>query len=66
MMTRDRNEISNNYDGVGATLEEISAEYMRAFRWTAPGENSKFSPWRSCRHSRFLKTVNIFTAESTP
>ena len=58
--------MSNDRDGVGATLEEISGEYMRAFRWTVRVENSKFSPYRSRRHCRFLKTFNKFTAESTP
>ena len=65
-MLWDRNEITYDRDGVGATLEEISVEYMRAFRWSIPVENFKFSPWRSRRHCKCLKTVNIFTAESIP
>ena len=66
MMSQDRNEVSNDYDGErGDALEDfVGIFYMRSggpFRYKIPN----FPLGGHADVFRFFKTVNVFTEEST-
>ena len=66
LMSQDRNEVSNDYDGERATLWKISSEYLMCSPVDYSG--TKFQIFPSAVTQRFLgffKTVNMFTEEST-